>query len=85
MRSTQILPDESPSMIEIFERHQPIQAIAESSIDRAQAMESVYRGKDHLGARNPVIHTFVFSYLSAPDGFQVPGYWTSLMLYDRDG
>jgi len=79
------IPESSPTMIEIYQRH---------AISTTPSRRDKNRGEGTLNGvdvpapeareiRNPVIHIYVFPHVSASDGLRLPGFWTSFGLYDR--
>lgn len=79
------IPESSPTMIEIYQRH----AIATTPSRRDKNRgEGTLSGVEALATevreiQNPVIHMYVFPHVSASDGLRLPGFWTSFGLYDR--
>lgn len=72
-------------MIEIYGRHAlptSMRPRSEKRGDDIASGELVISSETPL-LMHPVLHMYVFPHLSKTDGVHIPGYWTSIELYER--
>lgn len=72
-------------MIEIYGRHALPASIHPR---REQHRDDIADGETVIPSetrslRHPVLHMYVFPHQSKTDGVHIPGYWTSIELYER--
>ena len=73
-------------MIEIYQRHAlPTAQHGRGRIQENEILENMHVPiAESTPVGNPIIHVYVFPHVSTADGLRVPGYWTSLRLFDRN-
>ncbi|MCY4096322.1 MAG: hypothetical protein OXG05_14505 [Gammaproteobacteria bacterium] len=79
-----VIPESTPSMIEIYQRHAFPSATGLGSEERRNsplATHHVPKTETPL-LTNAVIHMYVYPHVSTSDGIRIPGYWTSFQLYE---